>query len=197
MIRHSILALTGCSLLISGCATTTAPMDFAAHQERLEAKRTASTRTYEGYTSNQLRQAAHDVLNGIDAKFQIALTDNGLAAARGWSSYMGFSNLVGTDYWAIQLTPADSGVAVSVNAFARSGHRGPLDMAIPDASGLIHDIPLSSEGGLAPEEMDLFHQRLQARLEGRGSGPTCDEAFGARKRDYALTCNRGGVTAYF
>jgi len=185
----------GSVALLAGCASAPA-LDLASQQTMLDAKRSASARVYRG-APDDVRLAASQVLAGIDRKFQIALTETGLSAARGWSSYMGFSNVVGTDLWVVRIEPVSGGAEVFVNAVTRSGNRGPLEMASPDASGLLTDIPLASQGGLTPEEMELFHRRLEARLSGKGAGPTCEEAFGRDKQRFPLTCNRGGLTAYF
>lgn len=189
---YTIMAVVA---LLAGCASRP-PMDIAAQHDLLASKQRASTRVYAA-SPDDIRRAASEVLAHTDRRFQIALTETGLSAARGWSSYMGFSNVVGTDFWVVRIQPGSGGTEVFVNAVTRSGNRGPLDMAIPDASGLMTDIPLTSLGGLAPEEMELFHRRLEARIAGKGWGPSCDEAFPGTKRDYPLTCNRGGVTTYF
>lgn len=186
----------GSVLVAGGCATAPAATDFASLQRSLDAKRAASTKVYSGVTLAAVQEAANAVLLGIDDGFAVSLTDDGIVAARGWSSYMVLANVVGWDYWVVNVRPIDGGTEVFVNATIRSRVPGLLEMAIPPANGLLAEIPLSSTEGLTVEEMQLFHRRLEAKLSGSSAWETCDTAFGGQKGDYPLTCNRGGVTRY-
>lgn len=199
MSRSRFLVLTAvlAATSLSGCASSNAPVDFAALQDRLEAKQAASTQRYPNHSPEQVRVAANAVLNGIDDGFTISLSDRGISAGRAWSSYLVLANLVGWDYWVIHINPQDDGTEVFVNATIRSRTPGLLEAAAPPSNGLMDDIPISSEIGLTAEEMRLFHRRLAAELAGTAAWETCQDAFGAKKGDYPLTCNRGGVTNYF
>ena len=156
-----------------------------------------STQRYPDHSPDQVRVAANAILNRIDDGFAISLTDRGISAGRAWSSYLVFANVVGWDYWVIHINPQEDGTEVFVNATIRSRTPGLLEAAIPPSDGLMDDIPISSEIGLTAEEMRLFHRRLSAELAGTAVWETCQDAFGAKKGDYPLTCNRGGVTNYF
>lgn len=197
MLRLTASLLAISVLALAGCASAPPAHDFQALEARLAAKTTASTHVYAGVSPAEARTAANAVLMGIDPRFQVSLTDQGISAARGWSSYLVLANLVGWDYWQVRIIPVEGGTEVFVNATIRSRVPGLLEAAVPPANGFMTEIPLSSEEGLTTEEMDLFQRRMAAKLMASTSWETCETAFGARKGDYPLTCNRGGVTHYF
>ena len=129
MPRSPLLMLTAilAATSLSGCASSNATVDFAALQERLEAKQAASTQRYPDHSPDQVRVAANAILNRIDDGFAISLTDRGISAGRAWSSYLVFANVVGWDYWVIHINPQEDGTEVFVNATIRSRTPGLLE----------------------------------------------------------------------
>lgn len=148
-------------VIMSGCAQP--KLDRAQFVALDDATQRAMTRTYEGFTKEQLISAAEKALLHSDKDYQISHRADGFSASRRWSSFLVITALEGFDSWNVQV----SGKNVKIVAWYAGGSY----FAAPGT----HATPSKSieEYYLSPPLYNLFFERMEYFLALRSDWAPC------------------------
>jgi len=168
-----ILAL----VVVAGCVPK--KLDRAQYVALDEATQAAMTRTYKGFSQEQLIEAAEKALLQSDKDYRITShRKDGFFATRRWSTYLVLTFVEGHDSWRIQAngnkitaTAWSSGQGAFVPMFGMSPQTGQINTVTGNTtSGPGSD---SAEYYLSPPLYDLFFERMDYILGLRSDWAPC------------------------